>query len=201
MNANNSKKVVVVLAHEMDQHGRLNQETTARVDLGVQRFEISNADYLMFVGWDYRPDSQLAICDAMNEYQKRNYGIDQRNIILNRHSRDTVGDAIFSRIQLDRRFGTYQLEVVSSSYHLDRVKAIFTHVHGPEKEISFFGADVTIMPDCDTKEKASLAAFRTTFKTVTIGDIDAHIDCLVRNHPFYNGEVHPVLNRNDLCQP
>ncbi|MEM9429584.1 MAG: ElyC/SanA/YdcF family protein, partial [Pseudomonadota bacterium] len=114
--------VVLALANLMEADGTLNAETAARVDLAVEMFERQSADRLMVIGWAYRPDSEIAIGDAMATYARARHGVDDAALLVNRYARDTSGDAILSRIQLGALFPKVRLTVATTDYHVPRVK-------------------------------------------------------------------------------
>lgn len=181
--------VLLVLANLMDADGNLNAETAARVDL-AQKLFAEGADYVFFIGWPYRPDSDLAIADAMAAHRP---SLPQDRVLVNRQSRDSVGDAILSRRDLEARFPDFDLTVVSSDYHLPRLRHIFARVYGPERDIRFAGAEAPPDPDRPVREAASIRAFDKSFAGVPTGDLAAFESRLLADHPFYNGEVHPAL--------
>ncbi|QHQ35755.1 ElyC/SanA/YdcF family protein [Algicella marina] len=180
--------IVLVLANLMDADGRLNRETAARVELGHQL--LGREEILFFIGWDYREDSDIAIADAM-----RAHGPDlaESRVMINRQSRDSVGDAILSRRDIEARFERYKLTVVSSDYHIDRLKHVFGRVYGSGKEIAFAAAASEAGQDVMASEQRSIEAFDRTFAGVESGDLPAFTARLLAKHPFYNGAVHPRM--------
>ncbi|MEQ8822812.1 MAG: ElyC/SanA/YdcF family protein [Filomicrobium sp.] len=187
------KRVVLVLANLMTADGCLNAESAARVELATRIFTGGLHDYLFLIGWDYRPDSSLAIADAMKNHLEAKAELRQERILINRLSRDSVGDAIFSRRDLDRLFTDYRLTVVSSGYHVRRLEHIFSRVYGPEKDIDYFAAETETTDKVLQSEQSSLQAFDNTFASVASGDLDGFLERLICAHPYYNGEVYPLL--------
>lgn len=185
------KKIVLALANLMDADGTLNSETAGRVNLAVNLFEELSADWIMFIGWAYRPDSEIAICDAMAQYCMRTSQIKEHHILRNRYSRDTVGDAILTYGQLSRFCGTFDLTVVSTEYHIPRVEKIFRRVHGAEAKIRAYGSPGSNKVDMSAAEKASLTAFERTFDGIADGDFASFMGRMRSDHPFYNGHSFP----------
>lgn len=185
------KKIVLALANLMEADGTLNSETAGRVDLAANLFEELCADWIMFIGWAYRPDSEIAICDAMAEHCTRTTQIKEHQILRNRYSRDTVGDAILTYGQLSRLCGTFDLTVVSTDYHIQRVERIFRRVHGPDAKITAYGSPSNYKADMSAAEEASLNAFEKTFAGITDGDFTSFMGRMRSDHPFYNGKSFP----------
>lgn len=184
-------RIVLVLANLMDREGNLNDESVARLEAAARLFFETGADRLMVIGWDYRPDCSIAICDAMASHLLSTTRIDDKAIIRNRASRDTVGDAIFSRIQLEKTFSDFQLSVVSTDYHIPRVTEVFSRVYGQARKLEFFGSDDHPIISRDSSENDSLCAFRQTFEGIPSGDLLGFRDRMLSAHPFYNGTSFP----------
>jgi hypothetical protein len=182
---------VVVLANLMDADGTLNDETRARVDLGIESMRSAEAPLLVMCGWAYREDSDICIADAMRRYALDHAHLDASRVIAETTSRDTVGDAVFTLRNLAATFGGPRILVATSRYHAARTLEIFSFVYGPTFHIDVVGAGDPPTQAQLTSEARSLDAFRTTFAGVTPGDADAVFERLRERHPFYNGDVYP----------
>ena len=191
MAAGEAVHIVLVLANLMAADGTLNRETKTRVDLGAKHFFEQSADRLMLIGWDYRRDSPIAICDAMAAYAVSECGVIEDALLLNRVSRDTVGDAILSKLQIERAFSDYRLTVVSSDYHVARVRRVFQRVYGPRDNLEVLGSVSAAPATKHATELESLATFERTFEGVPTGDLEAFRDRLLTAHPLYNGTRFP----------
>jgi uncharacterized SAM-binding protein YcdF (DUF218 family) len=183
--------VIVLLANEMDASGKLNPESRARADLAALVFAESGADLIIPCGWDYRPDSDLAISDAIASYLSSDAGISGSKIYSERRSRDTVGDAVFTRKDFDRIGLPQKLSVVTTDYHVPRTREIFNFVYGNSAGVSVLGARSDKTPSTKISENASLDAFHKTFAGISPGDFSAIASRMFDEHPFYNGAVHP----------
>ncbi|MBN3765115.1 YdcF family protein [Burkholderia sp. Ac-20365] len=182
---------VVVLANLMDADGTLNDETRARVDLGIEAMKTASAPLLVMCGWAYRDDSDICIADAMRRYALEYTQLDASRVIAETTSRDTVGDAVFTRRNLAATFDGPRILVATSAYHAARTLEIFTFVYGPSFHIDVAGAGDPPTAAQLASEARSLDAFRATFSGVASGDGDAIFERLRERHPFYNGDVYP----------
>lgn len=188
--------IIIVLANLMSSNGELNNETKSRVELAASLDKLVSSEMILLCGWCYRPDCELPIADAMNSYLINEYPDLGPKILCQRHSRDTVGDAIFSRIfTQDRGFGVVTpVHVVTSDYHVPRVSEIFNFVYGADYNITVHGS--TTFPDpalSSQSETDSLKAFRSTFSEIEIGDLPSMLSTLRKRHPYYNGETFPRI--------
>lgn len=195
--------IVVCLANEMDEKGLLNSETQARVDLAVNTFFQTHAVMLITCGWAYREDTNLAISDAMIAYIKKNYLISDSNLFSENRSRDTVGDAVFTRSHFEEaELGSFEFHIVTSDYHLERTTEIFRFVFGPRANLRFHGAESNNSHNL-LQELKSTDAFQKTFQNLSSLDFGGIIRRMFSEHPFYNGEIHPKfhykINAEDLA--
>lgn len=191
------KRVSIVLANLMSETGELNAETAARVDLAAQIEQIEGSTLILLCGWPYRADSDIAIADGMREYLLAKHPAFSQKARCQRLSRDTVGDAVFSRIYLENLIGglaTCLVNVFTSDYHVDRTREIFKFVFGRTCSVSVSGAPGFRCEDSATREADSLAAFRSTFVNALPGDLNSIYSTLRNRHPFYNGQVYPRIN-------
>mgnify|MGYP006291507095 CR=1 FL=1 len=196
------KRFSIVLANLMRENGELNAETAARVDLAAQIEKSERSNLILLCGWPYRSDSDIAIADAMRGYLLSKYPAFSQKSRCQRLSRDTVGDAVFSRILLDTLTGgltTRLVNVITSDYHVNRSREIFEFVFGRTCSVSVSGVPGFQCDDSAAKEADSIAAFRNTFSNTLPGDLDSIFSALRNSHPFYNGQVYPRIDSlNDV---
>ncbi len=183
---------VIVLANEMDPTGILNKESTLRADLAAKLMDELDVPYVVTCGWAYRSDSPILIADAFKSYLI-SVGVKSDKIITEINSRDTVGDAVFTRMNVSEPRGFKKVCVVTSNYHVSRTMKIFNFVYGSGYAITVKGANVEHSESVISRELESESAFERTFGSVIAGNIDQIIDALKSNHPFYNGEIYPKI--------
>ena len=183
-------KIVIILSHEMDHHGKLKEESIKRANLGIKIFHDKNCDFILTLGWSYRKDTELPIASAVKSYINE-MGIPIPKIISDINSRDTVGDAIFSKLLLEKKYSPEKLYVVSSDYHIERVKMIFNSIYTKQFKIEFFGCCTNANQRNKIKEQESSSAFLNTFGNIDFTNNEILLDRLKSQHPFYNGKVFP----------
>lgn len=187
-------QAAIVLANLMDRQGNLNSETRARVALAAEAIESSTAPLLVLCGWAYRDDSNIPIADAMKHYAIAEHRIPASAIVTERASRDTVGDAVFTKRNLANPRGWSRVLVVTSDYHLPRSLAIFSFVYGSRIEVLGAGTATAEDERKRAAEAQSMSAFQNTFEGVKAGDDAAIFERLRTRHPFYNGKIHPQID-------
>jgi uncharacterized SAM-binding protein YcdF (DUF218 family) len=183
---------VIVLANEMDPTGVLNKESTLRADLAAKLIDELDVPYVVTCGWAYRRDSSILIADAFKSYLI-SVGVKSDKIITEVNSRDTVGDAVFTKMNVSQPRGFKKVCVVTSNYHVSRTTKIFNFVYGSGYSITVKGANVEYSEAVISKEFESECAFKRTFSKVVAGNIDQIMYALKSNHPFYNGEIYPKI--------
>ena len=184
---------IIVLANQMSKLGNLNDESRGRADLAALLYKKYKLMNLVTCGWAYRPDTNVKICDAFKTYLLKYHQIEESCIYCEPNSRDTVGDAFFTKVNIALPLKWSRLIVVTSDYHVHRTKQIFEFIYGPKYEITVFGAITNRKNEVETTELASLESFRRTFRDVLPGQNTIILDRMRELHPFYNGDVYSKI--------
>ncbi len=189
----NSYDSIIVLANHMDNFGILNNESRLRVNCAIDALSCNYASILITCGWAYRKDLNISIAEAMRKYAKTLYSSTNATILTEANSRDTVGDALFTKINMALPLGWKKIMVVTSDYHVKRSRNIFTFVYGPSIQIDVIGTPCPHDRQQINKEIVSMAAFSKTFDGITPGDTKAIYERLRKEHPFYNGKIYKQI--------
>ena len=180
----------------MDHAGTLDDESKDRANLAMELFHKKNIELILTIGWAYRNDIDLPIGLSVREYL-RSKGINDHHIKTDINSRDTVGDAIFSKINFVDVFDIDKLYVVTSDYHVSRTQLIFESIIPIGIEV--FGCDTSSYFDSKSSEANSISAFRKTFEHTNFQSNDCLLETLRNSHPFYNGETHHKIDKQPLA--
>ena len=121
---------IIILSHEMDVNGNLSEESLSRLKMAGSMYFQKKSKNIITVGWDYRSDSDLFISDVYKS-NLISMGVPANSIISENKSRDTVGDAFFSK-KIALKFNWKKLLVITSEYHILRAKKIFQFIYGNE---------------------------------------------------------------------
>jgi len=183
---------IIVLANEMDINGNLNAESLGRINLACEQYFNKVSDKLITCGWDYRKDSELFIGNVLKSYAI-NLGVPAEVIIAELNSRDTVGDAFFTKVNIIEKTNWKNLLVVTSDYHVLRTAKIFNFIYGPSYEINVIGAPGSESAEKKISEEKSTIAFENTFKGVEPGNDKEIFERLSNSHPFYNGKIYSKI--------
>ena len=177
----------------MDKEGILNKESTSRMDIAIEAFHENLVPDFITCGWAYRDDSPIAIADAMKKYAIEIGRIPSGSIITERNSRDTVGDAVFTKKYFASKREWKNILVATSDYHAPRACEIFNFVYGKRYSIEITGAVTNTSEEQLENEKKSINVFHETFIDIKAGDDALIFKRLCEKHPYYNGRVHPEI--------
>ena len=196
MNRNNKNKdALIILSHLKDANGELDDETLARIELGIEIFRSKEFDFIVTSGWDYQDNSDLKIGEVVADNLRERYSINKNKILVDVCSRDTVGDAFFLRKNVVRPYDISSITVVTSSYHVQRADEVFKKFFSPSVSVLTVGAKFTLdnLEERLVNEEKSYRAFLATFDNVDISNDTAVFSALSLRHPFYNGKVYEKL--------
>jgi uncharacterized SAM-binding protein YcdF (DUF218 family) len=182
---------IIVLGNLMDKLGMLNEESASRMDIAIKAFHEKLAPQIITCGWAYRNDSAITIADAMKQYAIDIGGVPFRSILTEKSSRDTVGDAIFTKKFFATKMEWKNVLVATSDYHVSRASEIFEYVYGKSYIIEVTGAVTNATQEQVKSEKESIKAFYETFEGIKAGEDSLIHKRLCESHPYYNGLIHP----------
>ncbi len=185
--------IVLVLAFDVDEQGMLPEEARLRVNKGVEVFNNGNYTHMLMAGkyqaWKGVTPAKTEAA-AMRDFATR-LGVPEESILLEESSRDTIGNAYFSRLLLARkRLG--RIAVVTSDYHISRTRFIFQKVFGSKYRIKFIAVSPNYTRAIRTarlaKEEKSLKRAKDFFNGVRAGDTRKISKLIYTKHDVYPSE-------------
>lgn len=191
-------KALLVLGHYMAADGKVDQETASRLESAVRLHKEIDFQLILLSGWAYRQDSEISLADGMYRHMKTNYSSVAELCCRQELSRDTVGDAFFSRLfieEVEAQFGRVEVSVLTSTYHTHRCKEIFGLLYPSVSHI--YGEDCEVSEMVKKREVESAQKFLETFKNLESSAIKSIYNVLCNKHPYYNGQVFPKLESID----
>lgn len=135
------KGFVVILGSPNDQYGNLSEMGQGRVALGLTVYhQLSESGYRFLLTGGY--GQHFNTTDKPNAFYAQQIllesGVPPHHIVEFAESRNTLDDALQARPIVDR-YGAHHLVVISSDFHIERVKYVFSHVF-PDKKLEYHGA-------------------------------------------------------------
>ena len=170
-----SKNCILVLGSGVTPQGELTLMGKSRVEKGVELYKKGYAQRMLFCGgYSYilkiKPIRTEA--RAMQIYA-RSLGVPEAHIFLEEESKDTLGNAYFSKQFLERQNWT-SFFVVTSNYHLPKTEYAFKKVFGKEFHFEIIPA-LTYLPSDEIlqrldSEKEKLKVYKEYIGNVLDGD-------------------------------
>jgi hypothetical protein len=126
---------------------------------------------------------------AMQKYAV-SLGISPRDIILEENSKDTLGNAYFTKVNILEPKGWSDVGLVTSDFHLPRARYDFNLVLGPKYKIEYFSSDSCLPEQSLQKlviqEGKNMKVFsQLVGGNVGAGDSKAIQTILFSKHPGY----------------
>lgn len=173
-------KIIIVLSNEFDESLEINLITRLRANFISKIYK--TGDIIITLGWNGGLKTK-SISHKVKDYIINHLGVSDESIISIPDSRDTVGDAFFSREFIEKKeFNNYDVHVITSNYHIKRVKYIFQTCF-LETKIIFHGVETPCQGS--EKEDKSLEKFKKTFYCVDFSNLESFRKILLSKHLMY----------------
>lgn len=198
--------VILVLARGIHEDGSIPDEAKSRVRKGVELYNQGASKHLVMSGsWTYHfdiapPRTEAA---AMKEYAV-SLGVDPDNIIEEAQSKDTLGNAYFTKKKICETNGWKDIIIVASDDHMPRVKYLFNKVYGPDFSLNF-EVSVRVLDEIAYKkelihEESSMKITKVWLDGLSPGDDQSVWDLMQSKHPAYsnNEQTNPEPEGEDL---
>lgn len=192
---------IVVLGGGVEPDGTLPQVPRTRVKRAVEIYDGGVAPRIILSGRCGLTSPQPAVTEAaaMAAYA-RELGVPDDALLLEEESRDTLGNAYFTREWYLEPNGWTSIRVVTSDFHLSRAAWVFRKILGGSYDFSFVSAASGLSPReliFRALEECKLYIFLNEWLEA-MEDADEHaIDRLMENeHPGY-AEA-PTLSHDEM---
>gem|GEM_PF-375921 len=192
---------IIILGAGVERNGELPPVARTRVLRAVELFEEGIAPRLIVSGRFGLSDDEPPITEAaaMAAYA-RQLGIGSDMILLEDESRDTLGNAFFTRERYLAPNGWRNVRVVTSDFHLSRAAWVFRKILGRGYDFSFVSAFSGLGPReliFRALEECKISIFMNEWlETVQDGDQEAFARLMAHEHPGY-AEA-PTLTLNEM---
>jgi uncharacterized SAM-binding protein YcdF (DUF218 family) len=157
----------------------LGTESKLRVKQGVKMYKDGFAKNLIMTGGTSRKKS---LSKLMKDYAI-GLGVPSRRIFIEEQSKDTVGNAIFSK-QILKKNKWKNVLLVTSDYHVERSMFIFHHVLGKNYNIMASDVSTGLFPKLFSRENKKLLLADGLFSGIGEGK-DAVIKKRLLASPLY----------------
>lgn len=176
-------KLIVILGNKL-LSPQIHPELIGRMDIGINLFKDIFADYLILSGGKSNPNVKYAESEIMKDYAIRN-NISSEKIILDTNSLDTVGNGYFVRKIVNELECNSTVYIVSSFYHMKRVKYIFSSCFGNYHNLNFDYSYYHENEEVNRKEERSMKMAKNLFRNIDYGDLEEIEKKLFSEHELY----------------
>ncbi|MCF7871550.1 YdcF family protein [Candidatus Woesearchaeota archaeon] len=156
-------KILVVLGGSLKSDGSLAFKVKARADLAFKKFSKENYDFIIASGnhsisLNFTP--KLTEANAIKKYLVLN-GLTEDKIILEEQSKDTIGNAYYTKLLIMNLKPIQEICVITSKSHIKRSEYIFKKVFGPSHNLRFVGSEENIS-DVENNYKKETSILKVT---------------------------------------
>ena len=182
------RPVVVVLGGGINLDGTLSAELIERVDLAIELYRSHQVKTLIMCGaYSYKATEipKLTEAQAMSNYAA-SLGVSTKDIFVEDKSKDTIGNAYYSKILFLEPHNWHHLIIVASPNHShQRIEYIFKKILGDGYGFNIIPSEENNHPsniECETK---SLNLARDWLSAIKDGDDKGVYEVMVSNHPAW----------------
>lgn len=195
---------IIVLGDMLKPDGSISDNLRMRLDKGIELFRKNVAPRIIASGYygfmaSYKPP--ITEASAMKEYMLKN-GISDNDILLEEKSKDTIGNAYFTKIQYLKPNWWKNIVVVTSDFHLQRAKYVFEKVLGEDYHIHFIGTKNTLSAkDLELmilREKKVTEFIKQYTDKIDPEDDKTTENMLYSEHPAY--AKNPKITKEDILK-
>jgi uncharacterized SAM-binding protein YcdF (DUF218 family) len=189
------RDAIIVLAGGINSDGSLPDLTRSRVDRGIQHFNNGAARILIMTGkygfWlDWQKQVPLrSEAEAMKEYAISR-GVSPASIVAEQDSKDTLGNAYFTKRNILEPNNWKNVLVITSDFHLERTKYIFDLVLGGECSIRYDAVETILPPEkleaLRKQETKTMVILKEMIGEINPGDMETIKNIIFSKHPGYS---------------
>src|SRR4051812_41765975 len=123
---------IIVLGKGIREDGTLPEIAWQHVRMGVDLYSAAPAPIIMSGAYGlFEQHPACTEASAMREFAME-LGVPDERIIVEEESRDTIGNAWFTKTRIVARRNWRRLVLVTSDYHMARAFWIFSKIYGPK---------------------------------------------------------------------
>ena len=193
---------IIILGGGINRDGTLWQITINRLEKGIELFKKGASENIVVSGKygfmeDYIPI--ITEAKAMCRYLEKK-AIPKEKIILEEESKDTLGNAFFTKTNILEPRKWQTIIVITSEFHIPRTKYIFKKILGEKYKINFVKASSGFsdhkLRELIIKEQKLLNLIKQWLDKIPDGDDKSIEKFLYTKHPAY--AKHSELTKEQL---
>lgn len=174
--------IIIVLGSRVNGN-EIHDELRGRLEVGISLMDEKSR--LLLSGGITNHELGKSEAMVMKEYCVSR-GVPESSIILEENSLDTIGNGVFSMLEIHGKILPGTIYVVSSCYHMKRSEFIFRKCFGPGYRFDFSHCSNFHRPELDEAKSMELAEH--FFSGIADGDIVAIKERLFKLHEMYTSK-------------
>lgn len=191
-------RAIILLSYVLKSDGSLSEIGKERADAALELLTKNKYDRIIVSGSTsgFEKEKPVSESEALKEYLTVN-GIDENLIIKEEKSRDTIGNAIFTKKIADKE-NIINLAIVTSDFHIQRAKYVFNLVFGNGYIMEYAESKTKNLTETLVmQEKENLELTKIFLNDKTKNENLEKL--LYKFHPFYmkSGEIKGILRLSD----
>ena len=145
------KDAIIILGCSNNEDGSISKLLRTRVDEGIRLYKRGESSKLIMSGKHglfLHLSGKVPLnseSSVMKKYAESE-GVPTEDILIEDESKDTLGNAFFTKIKILEPHSWYNCLVVTSDYHVERTRWLFDFVLGPKYNLEFIGTDSSCIP-------------------------------------------------------
>jgi len=137
---------IIVHGQKVKDNGSLNEAVKGRIDTSLDFYFEGEAPVLICSGGYTNPRANVSEAASMRNYALHK-GVDEKSIFLEEKSKETIGNAFFTKVSYLEPNRWQKNIVVSSDWHLPRLGMVFERVLGENYYTKLVGSRDDITED------------------------------------------------------
>ena len=176
--------VCICLSHEIYDETTLSFDYVSRLQKSIEIFNNKNCNKIILTGNSNSVNSSKSEAQMAKDFILENSNIKTDQVIKIEDAKETVGEAIFSKLYLDTiKIG--KIFVITSDWHKQRVISIFSRVFNNSYDISYYEINGEKSLFLIESSNNSLRKFLEWFKTDYSKNNKLLLEALIQNHNSY----------------
>ena len=191
---------IIILGAGLTKSYQLPKEAIQRCDKAIELFHKELPNYIICSGkysYKFKISPPTTEAKLMRKYLIKNK-IPRNKIIKEEHSKDTFGNAYFTRKYVVDPKKCKNIAIVTSDYHIPKSTFLFRKVYGRNYTLHFLSAksshskkEFQRLQKREAMVKNILQKYLSKIKD---GDLKGLSKFLYSNHPIYKGKSGPIFS-------
>lgn len=194
---------IIIFGVILDNNGRISNILRSRLDVGINLYKGGTASKMIMVGGLSNVKAKITEAEAMKKYTLKK-GVNKNDILKEEKSTDTIGNIFFVKQNILKPKRWKKLIVVTSDFHMERVKYLLKKILGNGYKIRFVKSKAFSIPILIYRwlgyEKDFISLTKAFFKNIRNGNDKKIKEIIDKIHPLYSDKNLMKLSDEELSR-